>query len=65
MFWRAKLTVTSIYPPYPQTSVFFRFQYQATELTLDISIDCYRPGREIEDYCYILAYNGLPTTEPH
>lgn len=65
VFWRAKLTVTSIYPPYPQTSVYFRFQYQSTELTLDISIDCYRPGVEIEEYCYILAYNGLPTTEPH
>jgi hypothetical protein len=64
-FWRAKLTVTSVYPPFPQTSVFFRFEYQSTELTLDISIDCYRPGREVDPSCYILAYNGLATTEPH
>jgi hypothetical protein len=64
-FWRAKLTVTSIYPPYPQTSVFFRFEYQSTELTLDTSTDCYRPGQQVEASCYILAYNGLATTEPH
>jgi hypothetical protein len=64
-FWRAKLTVTSIYPPYPKTSVFFRFEYQSTELTLDISTDCYRPGQVLEPSCYVLAYNGLPTNEPH
>ncbi|HYD47514.1 MAG TPA: hypothetical protein VEB21_04170 [Terriglobales bacterium] len=63
VFWRAALTVTSIYPPFAQTTVYFRFQYQSTELTLDNSIDCYRTN--FPEWCYTLAPNGIPTTEPH
>jgi hypothetical protein len=64
-FWRALLTVTSLTPPVTQRSVYFRFQYQSSELTLEMSTDCQRIGYIDNVECTIVGINGLPTTEPH
>jgi hypothetical protein len=64
-FWRARLTVTSLTPPVTQRSVFLRFQYQSSSLTLEMSIDCQRIGFIDNVECQSVAINGLPTTEPH
>lgn len=64
-FWRVRLTVTSVTPPITQRSVLFRFQYQSSSLTLEMSQDCQRIGHIDNVECTIVAINGLPTTEPH
>src|SRR6185436_10138747 len=64
-FWRVRLTITSIYPPMVQKVVYFRFKYQQSELTLQMSTDCQLIGHIDNNLCNFLAVNGLPTTEPH
>ena len=64
-FWRAKLTVTSLQSPSLQTVVFFRFLYQGTDLSFDMSTNCQRIGYIDGVDCTSVAANGLPTSEPH
>jgi len=64
-FWRVRLTVTSLQPPITQTVAYFRFKYQQTELSLQMSTNCQLIGHIDGVLCSIVAVNGLPTTEPH
>lgn len=64
-FWRVRLTVTALNPPYTQTIVCFRCKYQQTELSLQMSTNCQLIGHIDGDLCSIVGINGLPTTEPH
>ena len=64
-FWRAKLTVTSLQSPSLQTVVFFRFLYQGTDLSFDMSTNCQAIGYIDNVLCTIVGAHGLPTTEPH
>jgi len=64
-FWRAKLTVTSLQSPSLQTVVFFRFLYQGTDLSFDMSTNCQAIGHIDNMLCTIVGAHGLPTTEPH
>jgi hypothetical protein len=67
LFWRARLTITSLHPPVTQTVVYFRFQYLSSDLSLALSTDCLRSGQSQGVPCtqIMAARNGLPTTEPH
>ena len=42
----------------------FRFDYQQSTLTLQMSTDCQRIGHLEGNACTITAINGLPATEP-
>ena len=61
-FWRARVTVTALTEPQTQTVLYFRFLYQETDLTLQMSTDCQLLGHLDGVTCTI--ENGLPTTEP-
>jgi len=61
--WRVKLTVTSNVSGLSQES-WFRFQYQQSTLTLQMSVSCQSIGQPQPPECAIEAANGLPATEP-
>jgi len=46
------------------TVSWFRFDYQQSTLTLQMSTDCQRIGHLEGNACTITAINGLPATEP-
>lgn len=65
-FWRVRLTVTSLTPPITQAVAYFRFKYQQTELSLDVSTSCQLLGHFDSVLCpESVASNALPTNEPH
>ena len=67
-FWRARLFVDE-YPADGGTEIlseqvfYFRFKYQQSQLTLQMSDDCQRIGHIDNDLCTAVAINGLPSTE--
>lgn len=70
-FWRVRLTITE-HPSesdpmlLSQRVFYFRFKYQQTDLTLQMSTDCQRIGHFDGVLCNsLVAANGLPATEPH
>ena len=48
-----------------QHVLYFRFKYQQSQLSLQMSTDCQRIGHIDNDLCTAVAVNGLPATEPH
>jgi hypothetical protein len=62
IFWRVRLTISI--NGSPSTVSWFRFDYQQSTLTLQMSTDCQRIGHLQGDECTIEAINGLPPTEP-
>lgn len=63
VLWRVALTVTADRGAYPSRTVYFRFDYQQTTLTLTNSIDC--QGNPSLPQCAEEAPHGLPPTEPY
>jgi len=64
ILWRVRLTVTSNVGTHQTSVTWFRFDYEQSALTLQMSTDCQRIGHLDGTQCTIEATNGLPATEP-
>jgi hypothetical protein len=62
LFWRVGLTITAKYGSQLSSTVFFRFEYRVSQLTLRMSTMCQILGHLQDTLCTI--ENGLPATEP-
>jgi large repetitive protein len=62
IFWRMKLTVTEKGGAHLSSVTWFRFDYQQSTLTLQMSSDCQRIGHIQGQECVLEAANGLPAT---
>lgn len=62
--WRVRLTIQSNVGTGQSTESWFRFDYQSSSLTLQMSTNCQLIGHIQGDECTIEAANGLPATEP-